>query len=257
MLEIMFILAIIVGFVAQIVDGTLGMGYGITSNTFLISLGIPPAMSSASVHTSEVFTTAASGISHIRCGNFDKKLFKKLLIPGAIGGFLGAYVLVSIPGYVTKPFISIYLLLMGFVILIRALRYKIVTKATTGIYMALLGGFGGFLDAIGGGGWGPIVTSTLLAKGHNPRIVIGSINTVEFFVTIIEVATFFAFLRTSYWHIIVGMIIGGIIAAPLAARICKKLTPKILMFLIGIAIMVLSIKNVYDSVIIFEIFKYH
>lgn len=220
------------------------VAYGVTSNSLLLSLGLTPALASATIHTAEIFTTLASGVSHLKLGNVDKKLFKKLLIPGIIGGFLGAYVLTSIPGDIIKPFVNLYLLVMGFVIIYKAFKYEISTlKIKTKI--ALLGGIGGFLDAIGGGGWGPIVTSTLVARGHNPRFTIGSVNLAEFFVTITEAITFLILLKISYWQIIIGLIIGGVLAAPLAASICKKLPPRILMIIVGITIIVLSIRNLY------------
>lgn len=238
------IFSIIVGFIAQLIDGALGMAYGVTSNTALLSLGIVPSLASASVHTAEVFTTAASGVSHLKLGNVDKKLFKKLLIPGIIGGFLGAYVLTSIPGDIIKPFVNLYLLIIGFIIIYKAFKYEI-SNLKVKTKVVLLGGIGGFLDAIGGGGWGPIVTSTLVARGHNPRFTIGSVNLAEFFVTITEAITFLILLKISYWEIIIGLIIGGVLAAPLAASICKKLPPRILMIIVGITIIVLSIRNLY------------
>ncbi|MEM2929120.1 MAG: sulfite exporter TauE/SafE family protein [Nitrososphaerota archaeon] len=238
------IFSIIVGFIAQLIDGALGMAYGVTSNTALLSLGIVPSLASASVHTAEVFTTAASGVSHLKLGNVDKKLFKKLLIPGIIGGFLGAYVLTSIPGDIIKPFVNLYLLIIGFIIIYKAFKYEI-SNLKVKTKVVLLGGIGGFLDAIGGGGWGPIVTSTLVARGHNPRFTIGSVNLAEFFVTITEAITFLILLKISYWQIIIGLIIGGVLAAPLAASICKKLPPRILMIIVGITIIVLSIRNLY------------
>lgn len=238
------IFSIIVGFIAQLIDGALGMAYGVTSNTALLSLGIVPSLASTSVHTAEVFTTAASGVSHLKLGNVDKKLFKKLLIPGIIGGFLGAYVLTSIPGDIIKPFVNLYLLIIGFIIIYKAFKYEI-SNLKVKTKVVLLGGIGGFLDAIGGGGWGPIVTSTLVARGHNPRFTIGSVNLAEFFVTITEAITFLILLKISYWEIIIGLIIGGVLAAPLAASICKKLPPRILMIIVGITIIVLSIRNLY------------
>ncbi|MFB0518000.1 MAG: sulfite exporter TauE/SafE family protein, partial [Acidobacteriota bacterium] len=160
-MDLNIVVFIIVGFIAQIIDGALGMAYGVSSNSFLLSIGIPPAAASASVHTAEVFTTFVSGVSHWKFGNVDKKLFKKLLIPGIIGGVLGAYVLTSIPGKTIKPFIGAYLLIMGLMILLKA--FKKIKEKRVETKIIPLATAGGFFDAIGGGGWGPIVTSTLMA----------------------------------------------------------------------------------------------
>jgi len=238
--------AILVGFVAQLIDGALGMAYGVTSNSVLLAMGIPPAPASASVHTAEIFTTLTSSISHLKFKNVDKKLFRKLLIPGVIGGFLGACCLVLVPVAIVKPVVSLYLLVMGLLILRKVFDTTRHRKDTNEI---ILGGAGGFLDAIGGGGWGPVVTSTLVARGNNPRITIGSVNLAEFFVTLSEALTFFAFLGLVHLEIIAGLIIGGVLAAPLAAYACKKLPLKILMAIVGIVIMVLSIRTLYLTLI--------
>lgn len=233
-----------VGFFAQMIDGALGMAYGVSSTTFLLSIGIPPVGASASVHTAEIFTSGISGLSHLKFGNVDKKLFKKLLIPGVIGGILGAYILVSIPGKIIKPFVAVYLLIMGLMILWKAFKKIQEEKVRTKLFP--LGIVGGFFDAIGGGGWGPIVTSTLIARGNNPRFSIGSVNLAEFFVTVAEVATFFTMIGLlRYWQIIVGLIIGGVIAAPLAAYVCKRLPARVLMIIIGILIVGLSLRTIY------------
>jgi uncharacterized membrane protein YfcA len=235
-----------VGFIAQIIDGALGMAYGVTSTSVLLSLGIPPASASASVHTSEVFTTLTSGLSHLKLKNVDKNLFKKLLIPGMIGGALGAYILTFVPTKIIKPLAGIYLLIMGILIL-RKLFQRKKTKLKTNI--TLLGGIGGFLDAVGGGGWGPVVTSTLVARGDKPRLTIGSVNLAEFFVTLTEAATFFSLIGIAYWEIILGLIIGGVIAAPFAAYTCKKLPSRTLLAIVGTVIIVLSIRNLYLTLI--------
>ena len=222
------------------------MAYGVTSTSFLLSLGLSPASASASVHTSEIFTTLTSGLSHLKLKNVDKSLFKRLLIPGMIGGALGAYILTSVPTEIIKPLVGIYLLIMGLLILRRLFDRK-KTKLKTNL--TLLGGVGGFLDAIGGGGWGPVVTSTLVARGDKPRLTIGSVNLAEFFVTLTEAATFFTILGITHLEIIIGLIIGGVIAAPLAAYTCKKLPPRILMAIVGTVIVALSIRNLYLTLI--------
>jgi uncharacterized protein len=231
----------IVGFIAQLIDGALGMAYGVSSTTFLLSVGVPPAAASASVHTAEVFTTAISGASHWKLGNVDRTLVRKLVIPGIVGGVLGAYILTSIPGGVIKPIVAVYLLAMGLRILWKARRGPDAKPRTARLTpLALLGGF---CDAIGGGGWGPIVTSTLVANGHNPRSTIGSVNLSEFFVTLAEAATFVALLGLVHWHVIVGLIIGGAVAAPLAALVCRRLPSRVLMVAVGVVITLLSIRT--------------
>lgn len=240
------IIFIVVGFIAQMIDGALGMAYGVSSNTFLLSLGIPPAIASASVHAAEIVVTAISGISHLSFGNVNKEIVKRLVIPGVIGGVVGAYILTAVPGDVIKPFIAIYLLIMGFVIILRAFREVKETEVKT-TELLPLGLIGGFFDAIGGGGWGPIVTSTLVAKGNNPRFSVGSVNFSEFFVTVAEVITFLALIGLVKWQIILGLLIGGVIAAPLAAYICKRLPTRTLMIMVGALIIILSIRTIYQT----------
>jgi hypothetical protein len=237
---------IVVGFIAQLIDGALGMAYGISSNGFLLSIGIPPAAASASVHMAEIFTSGVSGVSHLKLGNVDKRLLKRLLIPGVVGGVIGAYLLTTLPGEKIKPFIALYLLAMGLMIIYRAVRArkeKDTEELPTGLLP--LGLAGGFFDATGGGGWGPIVTSTLVARGRNPRTVIGSVNLTEFFVTLAESVTFLLALGLVHWQIIVGLIIGGVLAAPLAAHVCKKLPTRPLMIILGITITALSVRSIY------------
>ena len=232
----------LIGFVAQMIDGAIGMAYGVFSNSFLLSIGVPPALSSASIHTAEVFTTLASGVSHLKLGNVDKKIFRSLIIPGVIGGCLGAYILSSTPVGYMKIVVNIYLLIMSLVIIAKAVRLTFSGKPSfKGI--GLLGGLGGFLDAVGGGGWGPIVSSTLIARNHNPKLVIGSVNLAEFFVTIVESITFFMALGMIQWQIVLGLALGGLIAAPLAAYLCKKLPTRLLMALVGILLMLLTFRN--------------
>jgi hypothetical protein len=241
------IIYIIVGFIAQMIDGALGMAYGVSSNTFLLTIGIPPAAASASVHTAEIFTSGISGLSHLKFGNVDKKLFKKLLIPGVIGGILGAYILTMVPGKIIKPFIALYLLIMGSIIIYKA--FKKIQEKEVRTKLLPLGAVGGFFDAIGGGGWGPIVTSTLVARGNNPKFTIGSVNLAEFFVTIAEAATFFTIIGLAHWQIIVGLIIGGVLAAPLAAYVCKRLPSRTLMMIVGVVIIALSIRTIYMAIL--------
>jgi uncharacterized protein len=244
-MDVTFYIAIVVGFLAQIIDGTLGMAYGVSSSSFLLGMGIPPAAASASVHTAEIFTTAVSGLSHLRFGNVDKKLLPKLLLPGIVGAVLGAYVLTALPGNRIKPFIALYLFVMGIVILRKALNHT--TEREIHTHVAPLGLAGGFFDAIGGGGWGPIVTTTLLARGNHVRFTVGTVNAAEFFVTVAASITFFISIGLTHLYIILGLILGGVLAAPLAAYICKKLPARVLMFVVGILIILLSIRTIYLS----------
>ena len=237
------LLYVIIGFVAQMIDGAIGMAYGVTASSVLLSLGIPPATASACVHAAETFTTGASGIAHWRFGNVDRKLLVRLAIPGMIGGAIGAYALTELPGEALKPFISAYLLLLGVFIVWKALAVRPL-EAPQPRAVAPLGFFGGVVDAIGGGGWGPIVTSTLLGQGTTPRYAIGSVNMAEFFVTLTISTTFFLTVGLSLWPIIVGLIIGGVIAAPFAAVATKHIPDQVLMLLVGCVVVLLSLRTI-------------
>ena len=240
----LFYEAMLVGLLAQLVDGSLGMAYGITSTSFLIGIGATPAAASGAVHVAEIFTTAFSGISHIKFGNVHKDLFKKLVIPGVIGGILGAYILTSIDGKLIKPYITVYLLLMGLFILRKAfILIKHNNKKIKHVRKLALAG--GFLDAIGGGGWGPIVTSTLIGQGNSPRHTIGSVNTAEFFVSFATGITFILLGSAGHWILVAGLIIGGLFSAPFAAYLTSKLSTKKLLVAVGFLITAISIYNLY------------
>ncbi len=236
---------IIVGFIAQMIDGALGMAYGVSSNSFLLSLGLPPATASQTVHLAEVVTTAVSGAFHFHFGNVRKDLLLKLLVPGVIGAVAGAYLLVSIDGNVIKPYINMYLLVMGLIIIRKALVKNGAENHIT-TWIAPLGAVGGFFDAVGGGGWGPIVTTTLVARGNNPRKSIGSVNASEFFVTLAQSIVFLITLGLSDWHMVAGLLIGGVIAAPLAAYLANKLPARALMIMVGLLICFLSLRTLYQ-----------
>jgi uncharacterized membrane protein YfcA len=233
-----------VGFAAQLVDGALGMAFGVISNTLLVGiLGVPPALASQRVHLVECFTTATSAISHLLHGNIDRRLFAKLLIPGMIGGVLGAYVLTSIDGSVIKPVILIYLASIGLYILARGLLYP--PKRKEAKLIAPLGLVGGFLDSVGGGGWGPVVTSNLLIQGADPRRVVGTVNSVEFFLTLTVSAAFIYHLGIAdLAGATLGLIIGGILASPLGAWAAKHLPAKQMLILVGV---VLSATSGYSA----------
>lgn len=238
-------LYILAGFTAQMIDGALGMAYGVTATSFLLSFGVSPAASSASVHASEVFTSGVSGLMHLKFGNVNNKLFKSLLIPGVIGAILGAYILSSFEqyNYVIKPLVSGYTLILGLIIIFKALKKDNIRQKIKRIFP--LAAVGGFLDSIGGGGWGPIVSSTLIARGRNPRYTIGSVNLAEFFITLASSLTFITIIGLTHWAIILGLIIGGVIAAPIAAYISNKIPTKSIMILVGIVVIILSLKRLF------------
>ena len=232
------------GFIAQMIDGALGMAYGVTATTFLLSVGITPAAASASVHASEVFTSGVSGYMHLKFGNVNSKLFKTLVIPGVIGAILGAYILSSLEDYAgyIKPIVSIYTLFLGAIIIRKALIKRQEKRQLKKVgWLAL---FGGYLDSIGGGGWGPIVSSTLIASGRHPKYTIGSVNLTEFFVSLASSITFFTVIGLGYLDVIIGLILGGVIAAPIAARLANKLPVKSMMILVGIVIIIVSLRQI-------------
>ncbi|MCC6940061.1 sulfite exporter TauE/SafE family protein [Novosphingobium sp.] len=238
---------IAVGFAAQMIDGALGMAFGVIANTLMVGvLGVPPALASQRVHIVECFTTATSGISHLLHGNIDKKLFFRLLIPGVIGGVLGAYALSSIDATVVKPWVLLYLAGIGVYLLVRGILYP--PKIKDAGLVAPLGLIGGFMDAAGGGGWGPIVTSNLLIQGADPRKVIGTVNSVEFFLTLTVSATFiwqlgFADLAGAT----LGFLIGGIAAAPLGAWAAKHIPAKTMLILVGVVLTLTSLYGAYSA----------
>jgi uncharacterized protein len=232
---------ILAGFVAQMIDGALGMAYGVSASTFLLSFGVPPAAISASIHTSEIFTSGASGLMHLKFKNVNRLLFRSLLLPGIVGAIIGAYVLSSLEEYnaYIKPIIAGYTLVLGIIIIKKALRGKGRKKVKRIAPLAL---FGGFMDSVGGGGWGPIVSSTLIAGGRHPRYTVGSVNLAEFFVALFSSLTFIALIGLSHWQIIVGLIIGGVIAAPIAANLSRKLPIKTMMLLVGGVVILVSLR---------------
>jgi uncharacterized membrane protein YfcA len=234
---------IAIGFAAQMVDGALGMAFGVISSTLLISLGVPPATASASVHAVECFTTAASGVSHVAHRNVDWKLFARLMLSGVLGGVLGAYLLTQIDIEVAKPLVLAYLALTGLYLLWRGLGHKPHEKKPR--VVEPLGLVGGFLDAAGGGGWGPIVTSNLLIQGANPRRVIGTVNAAEFFVAVTISATFIASLGFKAFTIAtLGLLIGGLIAAPFGALMAKRVRASLLLTLVGGVLTITSLYGV-------------
>ena len=239
---------IAVGLAAQIVDGALGMAFGVISSTLLVSvLGVPPATASAGVHLVECFTTGVSGVSHALHRNVNWKLFFRLLIPGVIGGVAGAYLLTTLDASLTRPFVMSYLALIGVYLLWRGIRFPPRAHKEARI-VEPLGLIGGFLDAAGGGGWGPVVTSNLLIQGTQPRTTIGTVNSVEFFLTLSVSITFiFGLGFAAFTEAVVGLLIGGLIAAPFGAVVAKRVPTKALLIMVGAVLTVTSAYSVYRT----------
>lgn len=238
---------ILIGFAAQLIDGALGMAFGVITSTLLVGvLGVPPKLASAKVHVVEIFTTGVSGLNHLWHGNIDPRIFFRLVIPGVIGGVLGAYVLSNVDAEAARPFVLTYLAAVGLWLLWRGLDHKPIIKDPK--IIAPLGLVGGFLDAAGGGGWGPIVTSNLLLQGAEPRKVIGSVNAAEFFLTSAISATFI-------WHIgidqfgvaVVGLLIGGVLAAPFGAWAAKHIPARTLLLMVGVVLTITSAYGIYRA----------
>lgn len=240
---------ILIGFAAQLVDGALGMAFGVICNTLLVAvLGVPPATASARIHVVEIFTTGASGLSHLFHRNIDWPLFWRLLIPGVVGGVLGAYVLTSLHADVVKPFVLAYLVAIGIWLLVRGLLYP--PKISKPKVVAPLAVVGGFLDAAGGGGWGPVVTSNLLVQGGEPRKIVGTVNSVEFFLAVSVSIAFIANL--GFEEILgptLGLIIGGVAAAPLGAYMAKRFSPKVMLVMVGVVLTATSAFGLYRALV--------
>lgn len=250
-MEDSFLLFAVVGFLAQIVDGALGMAYGVVSSSVLLSFGVPPAAASASVHAAELFTTAASAGSHVWHKNVNWRLFRILAPAGILGGVAGTYLVTSIDGAILRPYVAGYLGLMGVYILYRAYRSARPVESHRASVVAPLGLIGGFADAVGGGGWGPVVTTGLIGSGGAPRETIGTVNTVEFFLTVAVSMAFIVALLTGHWEeageltqyawAVAGLILGGVVAAPLAGYVTKILPQRVLMLLVGGLVSLLAV----------------
>ena len=235
-----FLLLLAIGFFAQLVDGTLGMAYGILSNSALLAMGLPPAQASALVHTAEIFTTGASAASHIYQRNVDWRLVLRLGVTGALGAALGAWVLSNVDVSAARRYVYLYLLLMGLYILLRSMRIATRRQAPAG-WTPPVGFVAGFLDASGGGGWGPVLTSTLIGSGHAPRQTVGSVNTAEFFVTVASTTTFFIELGASPLQHLAPLVLGGVLAAPVGGFAVKHISARTLMIAVGTLIVALSL----------------
>jgi siroheme synthase-like protein len=235
------------GFVFALIDGAIGMSYGVTSTSFSLSMGIPPASASMGVHLSEIMSNGIAGWMHYRMGNVNWKLFKMLLLPGIIGAVTGAYLLSSLEHYAqyTKPAVSLYTLILGTVIFKKALDLK--KKRTTAKIkrIPLLGLGGGFIDAVGGGGWGSIVLSTLIAGGRHPRFSLGTVKLSRFFIALMGSLTFITMLNSSHWDAVAGLVIGSALASPVAARISNKISAKAIMMAVSIIVILISIRSIF------------
>lgn len=243
------LLFILTGFLAQMVDGALSMGYGVTSATCLISFNVNPVAVSAAIHTSEIFSSGMSGYSHYRFGNVNKKLFRHLVVPGVIGAILGALLLVYLGeqgGRWLMPVMSLYALFLGVKILVKAFQ----PQARPGKVKRIgwLAWVGGFLDSFGGGGWGPIVTSSLIAKGRTPRYTIGSVSLTEFFITLASAFTFFVTAGVGHWNVVLGLVIGSTLAAPIAARLSGRLPRKTMMIAVGVMVIIWSVRMILKTI---------
>lgn len=243
-LEFYYFLA--AGFVFALIDGAIGMSYGVTSTSFSLAMGVPPASASMGVHLSEITSNGIAGWMHYRMGNINWKLFKMLLIPGIIGAMTGAYLVSSLEHYsqYTKPFVSLYTLILGIVILSKALNTR-KKKSTEKIKkISLLGLGGGFIDAVGGGGWGSIVLSTLIAGGRHPRFSLGTVKLSRFFVALMSSLTFIIMLNSNHWEAVAGLVIGSAIASPIAAKISNKISAKAIMIAVAVIVMITSVRSI-------------
>lgn len=232
----------LVGVLAQAVDGALGMAFGVTATTVMLSFGTSPGQASAMVHIAEIFTTAASGASHWWHRNVDWSIARRIAVPGVIGGILGATVLANVDGKVIAPFVTAYLASMGVLILMRALSlFAKLSPAQRSL--PVIGFAGGLMDAIGGGGWGPIVTSTLVGSGHVPRFVIGTVNLTEFLVTVATSTTFIVTLGVADLAPVIPLILGGLVSAPFAGYLVRVVPTQALMLMVGVLIILLSVRS--------------
>ena len=237
-----FWMYVLIGFLAQLVDGALGMAYGTLCTAVLLTAGVPPVTASASVHSAQFFTTGISALSHTWFKNVNKKLFLALALAGSAGGILGAMALSHVDEKFIKPWVAVYLMFLGFLILWKRYRKQQLVKSeikSRAPFRYGLGFIGGFLDALGGG-WGPMVTTNLMVRNEDPRLVIGSVNSAEFFVKTTIALTFIATMAFSFHEVVLGLLAGGLLAAPFGAVIVRFIKPEILITLVGVVITLLS-----------------
>jgi siroheme synthase-like protein len=249
----MFYWFLIGGFIFAMIDGAIGMSYGVTSTSFSLAMGVPPASASMGVHLSEILSNGIAGWMHYRFGNVNWKLFRILLIPGIIGAVTGAYLLSSLEHYshYTKPLVSLYTLILGGVILSKAFKVNRKHKDPKGKIkkISLLGLFGGFIDAVGGGGWGSIVLSSLIAGGRNPRFSLGTVKITRFFIALMSSLTFITMLNGAHWEAVAGLVIGSALASPIAARVSNKISVKTIMVSVGVLVVLVSLRSIVNFIL--------
>ena len=247
----MFYWMLLVGFSAEVVAGSMGMGYGVICTTILLVLNVPPTVVSASIHSAESFTSAAGSVSHWQLGNINKKLVKSLAIPAIIGAVTGALLLSYVGerySKMTKPFIAFYTMYLGIKILQNAFKAKEGSQQMKKVNITRLGLIGGFIDSFGGGGWGPLVTGTFIKNGHTPRYVIGSSTFAKCILTVASAITFIFTIGIHHWNIVAGLLIGGIVTAPFSAMLTSKLPTKKMFIAVGIVVIFCSLITIYRAV---------
>ena len=242
----LFFWALLFGAVAALIDGSLGMAYGVTGTAFLLGYGISPVKAVAYIHIAEIFVSGSSGLNHWKIGNIDTKLFKKLLIPGIIGAILGALIIAKVKIPYLSIIISIYLLFMGIFLIAKAYsKIKLQFKQNNSVVIPLAV-TGGFVDGAGGGGWGPVVTTSLLGGKMEPKKVIGTVNASEFFINLASAVSLLFLVKVTDWEALAGLIIGGFLVAPYAARVTSKMSIKMILTFVGVLITVISLRKIFN-----------
>lgn len=242
----LFFWALLFGAVAALIDGSLGMAYGVTGTAFLLGYGISPVKAVAYIHIAEIFVSGSSGLNHWKIGNIDTKLFKKLLIPGIIGAILGALIIAKVKIPYLSIIISIYLLFMGIFLIVKAYsKIKLQFKQNNSVVIPLAV-TGGFVDGAGGGGWGPVVTTSLLGGKMEPKKVIGTVNASEFFINLASAVSLLFLVKVTDWEALAGLIIGGFLVAPYAARVTSKMSVKMILTFVGVLITVISLRKIFN-----------
>jgi uncharacterized protein len=242
---------LLVGFGAELVAGSMGMGYGVICTSLLLILNVPPAVVSASIHSAEAFTSAAGSVSHWQLGNVNKKLVKKLAIPAIVGAVIGAILLTEVGkkySNITKPIIAAYTIYLGIKILQNAFKKKKANMQKKQTNITLLGLIGGFIDSFGGGGWGPLVTGTFIKNGRTPRFVIGSSTVAKCILTVASAVTFFFTIEDHPWNVVAGLLIGGIVTAPFSAMLTSKLPTKKMFVAVGVVVIFCGLVTIYRAI---------
>ena len=247
----LFYWMLLAGFCAEMVAGSMGMGYGVICTTILLMMNVPPPVISASIHSAESFTSAAGSLSHWQLGNINKKLVKALALPAIIGAVIGAISLTYAGEHyakMTKPVIAAYAMYLGFRILRNAYKNKNGNGIKKKTNIPVLGFFGGFIDSFGGGGWGPLVTGTFIKNGRTPRYVIGSSTTAKFILTVASAITFVFTVGIQHWNIVAGLLIGGIVTAPFSAMLTSRLPVRKMFIAVGIVVIIMSLITIYRAI---------